>query len=905
MKINFFRCGNLRILLILCLFASIMNVQANVIRGRVVDAETGEPLEGAQVNVKENFDFGSFVCNLETDSLGCFHYHCGTARLTFTAKFFGYYEGTFLTSGIEGNDTVRIKDIRLKPSPLLLKEVKVTGNKRRFYMRGDTVVFNPEAFHLEEGARLAELIAKLPGVSVKDGILLWMGEPLKLMMNGQEVFSKEMLMKHLPVEALENIKAYDRKSELEERTGVADGKKEHVLDVNIKPSFMDKMYGELTAAAYSSQNYALALDAMRLSDTDPLLLFGRVADEPGEMLYRTINTFGSNNDGTPVLQQMGSVGYQHLWKKTNEGGRPNRWNITGSLNHTDRSSRSWENTQTFLPNTAPTESNSTRYNRQHAIEAPLDFHYYLNIGKKDVLSISSKLTYKEGRNESRQEQSTFEADSLMETSLMSKINASTYKSLHRSKSFSGHGDAQFTHYFKGGSFSTGVSFNYSDMSGHGSSEGEYHYYHSDAISNIDKQSSDTDSRQVGAGWKMGVSRAFGKNFMTNASFSTNYQHSNRDEERLRADTLDFANSLSQHDSNWKNELSMSANLQLGTFALKPSINLSYQHERLNYQRAKLDTLARRNLFIVLPSLSVDYKIQKQMSIKGSFSYSTSPANLLDCIDYTDDTNPLYIRQGNPYLKNTHTLHANLTYYLMLTRASQALNFSVNYRKNDDPIATLLHYNSQTGVYHSQKQNVRGGDTWEYTINYDRSLGSNIYLHNKLTETLGRHYGLLTLVDEATEVTYNRQNRSALAHFLECDCNFTFWKVNLYNNFQWERHTYSDAALSSQNIFFDEMVLTLRYSLAHWIFMLRPALFVEQGHIASGMNTNQFRLNASITYKFQHNHAELTLLGCDLFNQVKRNTYSITPTSRTEGGQEYLHRYVSLTFKYKFDAKAKK
>ena len=280
---------------------------------------------------------------------------------------------------------------------------------------------------------------------------------------------------------------------------------------------MDKMYGELTAAAYSSQNYALALDAMRLSDTDPLLLFGRVADEPGEMLYRTINTFGSNNDGTPVLQQMGSVGYQHLWKKTNEGGRPNRWNITGSLNHTDRSSRSWENTQTFLPNTAPTESNSTRYNRQHAIEAPLDFHYYLNIGKKDVLSISSKLTYKEGRNESRQEQSTFEADSLMETSLMSKINASTYKSLHRSKSFSGHGDAQFTHYFKGGSFSTGVSFNYSDMSGHGSSEGEYHYYHSDAISNIDKQSSDTDSRQVGAGWKMGVSRAFGKNFIDEAT----------------------------------------------------------------------------------------------------------------------------------------------------------------------------------------------------------------------------------------------------------------------------------------------------------------------------------------------------------------------------------------------------
>ena len=154
MKNNLLRCGSLRILLMLCLFASTATLQANIIRGRVLDAETGEPLEGAQVHVNEAFESTPFFTKVNTDSLGYFHYRCGDmGRLTFTAKYFGYHDGTEKTIGIEGNDTIRLKDIRLKPSQLLLKEVEVRAKQRRFYMRGDTVVFNPEAFNMEEGAR--------------------------------------------------------------------------------------------------------------------------------------------------------------------------------------------------------------------------------------------------------------------------------------------------------------------------------------------------------------------------------------------------------------------------------------------------------------------------------------------------------------------------------------------------------------------------------------------------------------------------------------------------------------------------------------------------------------------------------------------------------------------------------
>jgi hypothetical protein len=900
MKNNLLRCGSLRILLMLCLFASTATLQANIIRGRVLDAETGEPLEGAQVHVNEAFVSTTFFTKVSTDSLGYFHYRCGDmGRLTFTAKYFGYHDGTEKTIGIEGNDTIRLKDIRLKPSQLLLKEVEVRAKQRRFYMRGDTVVFNPEAFNMEEGARLGELIEKLPGVSIKDGQLLWNGEPLKLMMNGQEAFSKDMLMKHLPVEAVESIKAYDRKSELAERTGVNDGKEEHVLDVSIKPSWMDKMYGEAMATGYSSGHYAASLDALRLSDTDPLLIFGRVSDEPAEVTMRTINSSGSRWGAEPVRQQMASVGYQHSWKKTGEELRHNYWNITASPNHTDRSKDSWENTQTFLPGTAPTESRTTRHDYQHALTVPLHSVSYLYL-KKHTLRLEGEVKYEEGRKENHQHQTLSE---LTEGKLLT-VNTSTYHASNRSKGITAKGEASLTRYINDGAVSTGINLNFSQQSNKGASEGNYHYYTLDPHHTLDLQNYDTDTHHLAATWHMELSKGVGSQLFTDINFSTTYSHDTHDEERQRDNTPDLANSLNSRTQTWGNSLSTRATLTLDAFSLSPSVALTHQYEHIDYQRGALDTMTQRNLLMINPSVGMRYKLGKQMNLQGSIGYTTTPAQLLDCIDYVDDTNPLYIRSGNSELKNSHSLCASIKYNMLLTQASQALSVSADYQKQHSPIAMMLHYNSQTGVYHATQQNVQGGNTWNIGIDYERSIGNHVTWRNKLSETWGRSYGILTMVDEATEVTYNRQSRSALSYTTEAECSLAAWTLNLSNRFGWTNYTYSDKSQQQQDIFRNETELNIRYHHPKWTFRLHPKLAIDRGHIAQTMNTSQFLLNASATYKFLHNKAELTLEGKDLLNQVKRHTYSITPTTHTESGEDYLHRYVMLSFKYKFEPKKK-
>lgn len=681
--------------------------QADTIKGRVVDADTGEPLQEAEVVFKEmSIDMLNVMqTTLRTDSMGQFIHGCEIemSRLTITASYFGYHSQSVQMTGNNDRDTTVIDDIRLKIDEHLLGEVTVEGRARRFYMRGDTVVFNPAAFHTQDGARLLELIEQLPGVSINNGKLLWNGEPLKLMMNGQEAFNEAMLANLLPVEAVNDIKAYDKKSDFEQKTGTADGKEQHVLDVSIKPGFMDKFYGDAQAGGYTSKNYAAHLRAIRLSDTDPLMLYGRIADDPTKINAMMINGYSSSGTNNPIHQQMGAVGYSHMWKPEYQVGRPSYWSINGGANHTDESRDRWENRQTFLPGTTATETDQSSSNYKHDLKTPADFSSHLNLTQNTKLDINANITYKRNRTTAESHSQTFEIDNPD-----AMTNTSRYHSLSTEEGFSTNVRGRLSSQLGKTELGASASLSYDNMKGDGESTGIYEYLQS-GTTQTDRQYYHTPTHHLNADASVQARHAFGKNLSVMASWQTSYSNGFRDEQRHRADTVDFANSLRRNDDLWRNTLYMEANITQGRFSAKPMLNLTHWHEKTDYRRGSLDTLARRNTMLATPTLELTYRLQKQTRLKGTVTYTSNRPDIIDCIGYYDDTNPLYITTGNPDLKTSHTLRAGLNFSTMLTHASQMFNFSVNYNKNYDPVGTILHYNSLTGGYRAMKQNVRGGE----------------------------------------------------------------------------------------------------------------------------------------------------------------------------------------------------
>ena len=72
-----------------------------------------------------------------------------------------------------------------------LNEVTVTSTKIKMVMRGDTIVYNANAFNLAEGSMLDALVARLPGAKLtKDGKIYVNGKYVEnLLVNGHDFFS--------------------------------------------------------------------------------------------------------------------------------------------------------------------------------------------------------------------------------------------------------------------------------------------------------------------------------------------------------------------------------------------------------------------------------------------------------------------------------------------------------------------------------------------------------------------------------------------------------------------------------------------------------------------------------------------------------------------------------------------
>ena len=66
----------------------------------------------------------------------------------------------------------------------------MTATKVKFYNKGDTLVFNADAFELAEGSMLDALVSQLPGVELKKNGQIYVNGRFveNLLLNGKDFF---------------------------------------------------------------------------------------------------------------------------------------------------------------------------------------------------------------------------------------------------------------------------------------------------------------------------------------------------------------------------------------------------------------------------------------------------------------------------------------------------------------------------------------------------------------------------------------------------------------------------------------------------------------------------------------------------------------------------------------------
>lgn len=904
-------------------------LHADVLKGRIVDAETKEPLPEATLKLVQTKDYNghmaTWIMQSTADTLGCFHLNL-SGRGTLEASMIGYYSKTKAVLGFSDDrkDTINVGDIELKPSETLMKMLEVKGRARRFTVRGDTIVFNPEAFHLQEGARLDELIKQLPGVQVaEDGSMTWNGKPIRITMDGESLFGGNALVSQLPAEAVESIKAYNKSSKFSQRTGKDDGGEDMVLDLTIKPGFLDRWYGDATAGYQSPNHYEADLDMHRLSKDNPAILL-LDANNVNKQKHRTMNG-GWGSQGMGYGQgQSAAGGYQHNWRRK-EGTQEmsSHYSASGGLSHFDQWSTTRSETENYLEDADVKRTSTENYQRDHKLNPYLNTYFAWDIDSLNTLLLEANADFTDKRSNGYTD---------MEQEGVLRQLTNRHGEGHEFK-FNTEGT---WYHFMNNDAELGASYriNYTNSKDRQWTDRQVEDLRSvssdfaagttlpSSLAGSFSQYSFTPSTSFSATTEGHYKQWLLKRWLMGIEYTFDYKR-NRSHQDFETDgTPDAANSYSDHNDLWRHTVNLNSTIDLSPVKLMPRLSTKWQREHQDYQRGLLDTTATRHRLLLEPSLRVTWKIAKTIGLELNYHYSTSEPSLISTLAYRDLTDPLYITEGNPDLKDTHTNNFQLNFNTVLAKQQLSLSATIDYKFSDRETRTALTYQPSTGIYTSRPENVRGSRSWNFRLNYDQGFGDIFRLQNDLRLTTEQNYAFLTQVVRSTvspssspstptlrstlvaQHLENRQHQLRTTDRLTLSADWSWLKLSLYGELSPNRLRYSESPDQNTTVWSNNFGFRGELTKGNFVFTTSITEHMYSGYTIESMNRNLLVWDASVTWKILKNKARLRLELDDILNAEDNKWISQSASLQTVTRYDLRHHYIGLSFTYHLDAKKK-
>jgi hypothetical protein len=222
-----------------------------------------------------------------------------------------------------------------RPKEQNLDEVTVTATKVKFYYKGDTIVYNADAFQTADGSTLDALIKQLPGAELKsDGRIYVNGKFVQsLILNGRDFFkgNNKVMLENLPTYAVDKIKVYEKLGTLSKFVGKDMDDKEFVMDVNLKKQYNIGWMGNVDAGAATQGMYLARLFAMRSTDHSRIAFYGNCND------INDSSTPIKDTDWTPEMMPKGRLTTKKAGVNLNIYDRLDRFTLTSTadLTHYD------------------------------------------------------------------------------------------------------------------------------------------------------------------------------------------------------------------------------------------------------------------------------------------------------------------------------------------------------------------------------------------------------------------------------------------------------------------------------------------------------------------------------------------------------------------------------------------
>ena len=922
------------------LMPAIAQTRNITVKGKVVEKDTGDPVVQATIQLLTLPD-STYVNGAATLGDGSFELPKAAAgNYVMKISFIGYKTINEQLTLTNQRTTVDVGTKKLELDAIALREAVVTAMASQVQVVEDTLLYNASAYRTPEGAMLQELVKKLPGAEVDDSgnVKINGKEVKKLMVNGKEFFGGDVQtgLQNLPVDMVENIKTYDRQSDMARVTGIEDGDEETVLDLTVKKNMNKGLFGNVDLGAGTEHRYTSRAMMNYFSGSSQLTFMGGANNVNNQGFSGGGGgggmRFGGNN-GLTATKTLG-MSFATETEKLELGG-----SIRYNWRDNDVKNIGFQENFLYDGNSSFMNSNSLSRNKNNQWNANMRLEWKPNALTNILLRPS--INWGKTNNGSDSQSGTFGSDpyqivddpndylsfdllndsdplkairrNLTESANMTKQNTlSVNSSLQINRKLS---DTGRNITFRG-------QFRYGDNDNDQYTQSLTRYYQLVSVLGGDSTlirnqfiASPTKNTTYSA--QVTYSEPLGKN--TFLQFSYEFEYGLNKNDRKTYSLNDFpwklgddlpigymnaeVDSLSKYAEyrTYSHEGSVTLRFNREKYQLSAGINLEPQHTVLSYKRGDYMIDTTRNVFNFAPNVDFRYRFSKVSQLRFQYRGRSSQPSMENLLPITDYTNPLNVRVGNPGLKPSFTHTVTLFYNTYNAERQRGISANAFFNLSQNSVSNSRIYNEATGGWTTMPKNINGNWNVNGMFNYNTALKNQKSTINTFTQ-VGYTNNVGYLTDNRTHIEQkNTTTNLSLGERVNGAYRNDWFEfgINGAINYNIERNK-----LNTQN---NQEPYTFSYGantqiILPWNMTISTNITnqARRGYSDKSMNRDELIWNAQISQSLFKGAASLSVEAYDILKKQSTIMRSLTANGRSVNQYNAINSYVMVHFIYRLN-----
>lgn len=858
-------------------------------------------------------------------------------------------------------------DLLMKRAPktVQLGEVVVKATKVKFYNKGDTLVFNADAFQLSEGSMLDGLIRQLPGVELKDdGRIYVNGKYVEsLLLNGEDFFSKDrqIMLDNLPAYMVKNVKVYDKSSLRGEMLHKKLGDENFVMDVHLKKEYNIGWIANAEVGGGTHDRYLARLFALRFTNHSRVTFFGNLnnlndARRPGESTTWTPDQMPS---GEKTQRQ---AGVEYLVKQ-----KDSRYKVNGDavIAHNNEDALTRQSMQNYLTG-GDSWTRQQQRSRNHSLRFSTSHDWRWTPNRMASAELTPSFSWQHTRNQSAMASATFNQDPTQyigdAACLIDSISRPQAGQLLCSIAANRLLNNQLA---KSDRVETGSGLNFiqflaEDMTSQFFIYGDFKYksntsktfsqyrldYPSLAAATTDyrnRYEHGRPDRTLSFSLTPGFEYWFNEFMSIRPTYKLSVEHEHHDYALYRLDQLAgygaddasglgslpslslYESTIDMQNSFWRKQRHVSNELSLNWTVsrwrrddkdiwITVYLPVTYDSYRMDYRQADYNGVFRRHSWHFSPYALVRKMWDRQHKyVEFRYQLSHVTPDLVRFIDVRSDADPLNVTLGNNLLRDSHT-HYFMLMYKGDSNTKQDTHFSVwtQFWIYQNALAMGYTYDRSTGVRVFRPYNVNGNRVLQEGIDYATPIGKSklLSLDSKTRFSFSRSVDLMSVATTAdapvTEPDRSIVHNHWFTEDLKLEYKFPWLRLGLNGFVLFYYSGGSREGFTTQRVWDFHYGPTVKATLPGKIELSTDlSIYSRRGYEAGGANTNDVVWNARLSKTFPKLGLTFIVDGFDILHQLNNLSVTMNAQGRTEVWRNVLPNYVLFHVVYRLNKKPKR